>query len=268
MREVARGPGARYAAAMVKVLALAVWAAMLLVAERARPAARRPRDETRLGRNLGLWLMNAAMNPVLTLPIVLAAASLDMWTRPAALTGWSALAFDLLVLDLWAWGWHRANHEIALLWRFHEAHHRDEFLDATSGVRFHPGEVLISALARAPLIVALDVPLLTVVMFDALLTASALFHHSNLRLPPRAEAALRRVVVTPSHHWVHHHARRADTDSNYGVLLTLWDRLFRTWSPTERTPDMIIGAEGAPELSLPALALSPFRAATQRGKTP
>jgi sterol desaturase/sphingolipid hydroxylase (fatty acid hydroxylase superfamily) len=241
---------------MLKMALLALWAGTLAIAERARPAAARPASEARVLRNGALWATNAVMNPLLTLPIAAAAASFDLWSRPAA--GWPALLADLLVLDLWAWAWHLANHRVPALWRFHQVHHRDAFLDVTSAVRFHPGEVLISALARAPLIVALDVPLATIVLFDAMLTAAALFHHSNLRLPPRGEALLRLAVVTPSHHWVHHHARRADTDSNYGVLLTLWDRLFRTWSPTVRTKDMAIGAEGAPELPLERLALVPF----------
>lgn len=244
---------------MLKLALLGAWAALLALAERGRPAAPRPpgSDRPRWTRNLTLWATNAAMNPLLTLPIVLAATQLDLWARPDL--GAAGVALDVLALDLWAWAWHRANHVSPFLWRFHEVHHRDEFLDVTSAVRFHPGEVLISALARAPLLVALDVDLATVLVYDALLTAAALFHHSNVRLPPKLEARLRAVLVTPSHHWVHHHAVRADTDSNYGVLLTLWDRLFRTWSPTERTPAMQIGAEGVRDLPLPALALQPFR---------
>jgi sterol desaturase/sphingolipid hydroxylase (fatty acid hydroxylase superfamily) len=241
----------------IKVLVLGLWAGVLALAEHIRPAATRPPGAERVATNLLLWLCNTAMNPLLTAPIVLLATRIDIWSRPAL--PWPVmLAIDLLVLDLWAWAWHRANHRWPLLWRFHEVHHRDRFLDVTSSVRFHPGEVLISAVARMPLIIVLDLPLATVLAFDALLTASALFHHSNVRLPVGAERGLRTVIVTPSHHWVHHHARRADTDSNYGVLLTVWDRMFRTWSPTGRTPDMEIGAEGAPELPLRRLATLPF----------
>jgi sterol desaturase/sphingolipid hydroxylase (fatty acid hydroxylase superfamily) len=244
---------------MLKIAALGLWAATIAATERLRPAAQRPAGSSRITSNLVFWLTNAALNPVLTLPITAAAASLDLWSRPAALDGWMGFAFYVIVLDLWAWAWHLANHRVPLLWRFHDVHHRDAFLDVTTAVRFHYGEVLISALARAPLIVMLDVPLESVLVYDALLTASALFHHSNVRLPPRLEVAFRILIVTPSHHWVHHHAVRADTDSNYGAILTVWDRVFRTWSPTERTPDMPIGAEGAPELPLPDLVLKPFR---------
>ncbi len=243
-----------------KVIVLAAWAALLALAERWRPAARpAAADAARMARNLGFWLANTAMNPLLTLPIVVAATQIDAWSRPQDMP--ALLVLDLLVLDLWAWCWHRANHRWPLLWRFHEVHHRDAFLDITSSVRFHPGEVLISALARAPLLIALDVPLATVLLFDAVLTAAALFHHSNARLPAKLESLLRRVIVTPSHHWVHHHARHEDTNANYGALLTVWDRVFGTLSPTRRTPRMPIGVEGAPDLSFPALALRPFRRA-------
>ena len=246
---------------LLKSVAIALWAGALVLLERLHPASPRPprSDAPRYARNLGLWLSTVALSPLLTAPIALLATQTNVWSRPAfAHDGWLIVA-DLLVLDLWIYVWHRANHEIPLLWRFHEIHHRDAFLDASSGVRFHPGEVALSALARAPLVVALDIPLATVLAFDAIITVAALFHHSNVRLPPRLEAALRLVLVTPSHHWVHHHAVRADTDSNYGTSLTIWDRLFGTWNATQRTSGMKIGAENAPELSLARLAIQPFR---------
>ena len=247
----------------IKLAVTGVWAAALAAMERWRPASPRPphSDAPRLTRNLALWLANTLMNPVLTAPIAVAAAAAPLWSRPAAWQAWWAPALDFLVLDLWIYAWHRANHEWPLLWRFHEIHHRDAFLDVSSGVRFHPGEVLISALARAPLIIALDLPLASVLAFDGLVTIAALFHHSNVRLPAGLEALLRQLVVTPSHHWVHHHAVRRDTDSNYGAVLTLWDRVLGTWSPTVRTPGMAIGAEGAPDLPLAALAARPFHGA-------
>src|SRR5690606_10835760 len=93
------------------------------------------------------------------------------------------------------------------------------------------------------------------------LLIAAIFHHSNLRLPPRLERALSRVVVTPSIHWVHHHARRADTDSNYATVLSVWDRLFASRSRTQRRPDMRIGVERQRERPLGELALQPFRPA-------
>jgi sterol desaturase/sphingolipid hydroxylase (fatty acid hydroxylase superfamily) len=242
-----------------KIFIAAAWFATLAAGERLAPSAPRPpnTDAPRLTRNLGLWLANTLMNPIITVPIGAAAAAFQIWTRPDL--GWAGLILDLLILDLWTYAWHRANHEWPLLWRFHRVHHLDRFLDTTSAVRFHPGEVLVSALARAPLIVLADISLLSLLLFDALALLSALFHHSNVRLPRRLERALRLFVVTPSHHWVHHHNVREDTNSNYATLLTVWDRVFGSWSRRERTADMEIGAGSSPDAALPALALAPFR---------
>jgi sterol desaturase/sphingolipid hydroxylase (fatty acid hydroxylase superfamily) len=240
-----------------KTALIAAWFALLAAGERLLPSAKRPR-RPRITKNLALWALNTLMNPLITVPISVAAVSLDPWNRPD-IGLWPSLIVDIVILDLWTYLWHRANHRWPVLWRFHRVHHFDQFLDTASAVRFHPGEVLISALTRAPVVTACDINLTSLVIFDALALAAALFHHSNLRLPPRAEAALRWVVVTPSHHWVHHHAVRADTDSNYGLLLTLWDRLFGSVSPNRRTHDMPIGAEGETDQPLLRLLLCPFR---------
>lgn len=189
----------------------------------------------------------------------MAAAQHPAWSRPPWLLGPGGLLLDLLLLDLWIYFWHRANHELPWLWRFHQVHHRDLFLDTTTALRFHFGELLLSALARAAVIVLAAVPLASVLVFEGLVTASALFHHSNVRLPPALERALARVIITPSRHWVHHHAVRRDTDSNYGTILSGWDALFGSRSATQRTPDLTIGVEGAAELSLPRLLLLPWR---------
>ena len=250
---------------IAKSVVTLAWAGALSLLERLRPASPRPprTNAPRLVHNLGLWLTTVALSPLLTAPITVLATQSDLWSRPAAAPGdWMmnalAAAGTFLLLDLWVYLWHRASHEWPLLWRFHEIHHRDAFLDTSSGVRFHPGEVALSALARAPLLIAFDVPLTSVFAYDAIVTLAALFHHSNVRLPARAEAMVRHVFVTPSHHWVHHHAVRADTDSNYATVLTLWDRLLGSWSPTQRTLDMTIGAENAPDLPLARLVLQPF----------
>lgn len=237
---------------------LLLWAGLFAAGERLWPAATRPPGARRIGRNLGLWALSAPLAPLWTAPITVAAVALAPWERPVWGPAWAMLLADLLLLDLWIYAWHRANHEVPALWRFHQVHHRDAFLDVTSGLRFHAGEIALSALARGVFLAAAAVPLSSVLAFDLLVTAAALFHHSNLRLPARLEAGLRLAIVTPSHHWVHHHAARADTDSNYATLLTLWDRLFATFSPTARTPDMPIGLEGAPDLPFTDLALLPF----------
>jgi len=146
-----------------------------------------------------------------------------------------------------------------MCWPGGRPHRLGRFLDTTSGLRFQFGEVLPSALARAGIILLLGFPFVSVVVFEVLVLAAAIFHHSNLRLPAGFERALSRVVITPSIHWVHHHARRIDTDSNYGTIFSFWDPLFGTRSAKRRDLAMPIGTEGRGEEGLPALLLHPFR---------
>ncbi len=214
----------------------------------------------RLARNLGLFGLNALLAPLIVLPITWWAGGISLGLRPAALSGWPGLVLDILILDFWIYWWHRANHELPLLWRFHQVHHLDELLDTTSAVRFHFGEVVLSALARVPVIVLLDVSLAAVVIFEGLVLTSALFHHSDARIPPGLERMLSRLIVTPSIHWVHHHAIRADTDSNYGTIFSFWDRLFRSRSRTRRFADMRIGVERMRDRPLLGLLAAPFGA--------
>lgn len=246
-----------------KGAAVALWLGLLFALERLRPAAPRPDGPLfgwrRLGRNGSLFAVNIGLSLLVVLPVSVWATGVTDW-RPAAWSGGWVLLVDIVLLDLWIYWWHRANHTLPVLWRFHEVHHLDRFLDTTSAVRFHFGEVLLSALARAAVIVALDIALVAVLVFETLVLISALFHHSNVRLPAGIERALSRAIITPSIHWVHHHAVRADTDSNYGTIFSFWDRLFGSRSRTQRTPGMPIGVERRPEKSLGALLLRPFRA--------
>jgi sterol desaturase/sphingolipid hydroxylase (fatty acid hydroxylase superfamily) len=232
--------------------------AMLLVLERMFPVAKALGGLKRVAKNLSLAGLNAVLSWAVVVPVSAFAASYALGWRPSWWSGWLGLGLDLLLLDCWIYWWHRANHRLPLLWRFHEVHHLDQFLDASSALRFHFGEVFLSSLVRAGVILLLGVPLLNVVVFETLLALSAMFHHSNVRLPPRLEKGLSRIIVTPSIHWVHHHAVRRDTDSNYSALLSLWDRLFMSRSATRRSPDMPIGTEGLSDRALPGLIARPF----------
>jgi sterol desaturase/sphingolipid hydroxylase (fatty acid hydroxylase superfamily) len=244
-----------------KSAAVFAWLALFFVAERLLPAAPRPAmaGTSRLMRNGGLLAVNIVVSVLVVGPATaLAAAHAAQW-RPGWWSGWIGLFLDLVLLDFLIYWWHRFNHEVGFLWRFHEVHHLDRFLDTSSALRFHAGEVLLSATARAAFILVLGFPLASVLVFEALLLMAAIFHHSNLRLPPPFESLLSRLVITPSIHWVHHHRVRRDTDSNYGTVFSFWDRLFRTRSSSPRTPMMEIGVERREELSLPGLLLRPFR---------
>ncbi len=225
------------------------------------PVARAVGGLSRIGRNLSLAAINAGLSWLVVVPVSAFAAQWALGWRPLWWSGWTGLALDLLILDCWIYWWHRANHEIPVLWRFHEVHHLDEFLDASSALRFHFGEVFLSSLVRASVIFLLGVPLTSVIVFETLLALSAIFHHSNARVPAWLEKPLSWVIVTPSIHWVHHHAIRRDTDSNYSAFLSIWDRLFGSRSPTIRTPEMPIGVEGRRERSIGGLLRRPAEGA-------
>jgi sterol desaturase/sphingolipid hydroxylase (fatty acid hydroxylase superfamily) len=231
---------------------------LLFVLERLFPVVTWAGDVARIVKNLALATLNFIASPLIVLPITAYAASHSFDWRPAFWSGWPGLALDLLLLDIWIYWWHRINHVMPFLWRFHEVHHLDETLDTTSALRFHFGEVILSSLVRAAVIFAFAVPLSSVIVFEVLILLSALFHHSNIKLPTTVERLLGFVIVTPSHHWVHHHAVRADTDSNYSTILSIWDRIFKSRSSTQRTPDMKVGVEARQDKDLPALLLRPL----------
>lgn len=246
----------------------------LFVAEHYAPAVAVPdsiKASRRVLKNLSLWLGNSFMSPLIVLPITLYAVSWDggwsgewnwVWDgswRSSWLDGWGGLLLDILLLDFWIYWWHRVNHRLPLLWRFHQVHHLDQWLDVTSAVRFHFGEVILSALVRGLVIVSLGMPLSSVIVFETLVLLGAGFHHSNLRLPIKFERALSKVIITPSVHWVHHHVTQQDTDSNYGALFSFWDRLFGSKSESVRTANMNIGLDQRNDKELLQLLLEPFR---------
>lgn len=231
---------------------LTAWIALLLAAQWRWPAVISAVDSwPRWFRNLALGL------------IALIAAPLALWVFeqssaqvPPLFT--APIWLQLIALDLWTYGMHRAYHRVPMLWRFHVPHHLDEHLDVTSAFRFHAGEILISGIARIVPALLLGIDVQTLIVFEAILLASAAFHHSNIKLPHRVERVLAWVIVTPSIHWVHHHNIRADTDANYAAILSVWDIAFGSKSKTKRWPDMPIGCEGAPEATMARLLMRPF----------
>ena len=246
-----------------KGAAVGLWLAIFFIAERLRPAAPFPAGapRPRLFRNLILAAINLVLSPLIVLPLTALAAGHSLSWRPDWWSGSVGLILDQLLLDFLIYWWHRWNHEWPFLWRFHGVHHLDRFLDSTSALRFHFGEVLISALARAGVILVIGFPLSSILVFETLVLIATIFHHSDLRLPVRLEATLARLVITPSIHWVHHHRLKQDTDSNYGTVLSFWDRLFVSSSAMQRHVAMPIGVEGEEEIGLPGLLLRPFSSA-------
>ncbi len=248
-----------------KATIVGAWFVCFFIAERIARAAPPQGSYPRLGRNGGMWLLVLIASPLIVAPLTEWGVNHLIWRRPEMLTsgmaGAGMLIISLVVLDCWTYWLHRAYHRFPAMWRLHEVHHRDEFLDTTSAVRFHLGEVVLSALLRLIPISLLATPLSTVIIFETLVLCGAVFHHSNVRIPPVIEGPLARLFVTPSIHWVHHHAVKSDTDSNYAAVLSVWDRVFRSKSPTKRTVDMKIGVEGIEDKGFFSLMLAPFRKA-------
>ena len=172
------------------------------------------------------------------------------------------IVFCVALLDLVTYGLHRAYHRVPFLWRFHAVHHTDLDLDVSSASRFHTGEVLLSSAVRLALVVALGLPAAGLVAFEISLLACAQFQHANVALPERVEDALWKTLVPPAMHRIHHAPSRADTDSNYGTILTLWDELFGTLNRRRADVSPAFGIPGARDpgrLGLAWLALLPFR---------
>ncbi|MBI4625023.1 MAG: sterol desaturase family protein [Verrucomicrobia bacterium] len=165
------------------------------------------------------------------------------------LPAWAQFVFGFLLLDLFFYYWHRLNHQVPLLWRFHNVHHIDPALDVSTGFRFHFGEVFFSALFRVVQVSAIGMSFATFAAYELVFQANTLFHHSNLRLPLRLERWLNKAIVTPRMHGIHHSQVRHETNSNYGVVFPWWDRIHRTLGLNVPQSTIEIGIAG---YSLPA----------------
>jgi sterol desaturase/sphingolipid hydroxylase (fatty acid hydroxylase superfamily) len=161
------------------------------------------------------------------------------------LPAWLAVVLAVIVLDLVIYLQHVLFHAMPLLWRLHLVHHADLDFDATTGVRFHPVEILLSLGIKMGAVVLLGAPALAVLLFEVLLNATSVFSHGNVRLPAWLDRALRLVVVTPEMHRVHHSIHPQETNSNFGFNLAWWDYLFGTYrpQPADGHEGMTIGLE-------------------------
>jgi sterol desaturase/sphingolipid hydroxylase (fatty acid hydroxylase superfamily) len=180
------------------------------------------------------------------------------------LPAWAAIPVGVIALDLVIYTQHVVFHHVPLLWRLHRMHHADLDIDMTTGVRFHPLEILLSLAIKMAAVVALGVPAPAVLIFEVLLNATSMFNHSNVALPPRLDRVARWIVVTPQMHQVHHSIERAETDSNFGFNLPWWDRLFGTYraQPAAGEQGMTIGLpifRDVAELGIVRLLTQPFR---------
>jgi sterol desaturase/sphingolipid hydroxylase (fatty acid hydroxylase superfamily) len=158
---------------------------------------------------------------------------------------WLAFVLSVPALDLAIYLQHVMFHAVPALWRLHRMHHADLEFDVSTGLRFHPVEILLSTGIKFAVVAALGPPAIAVLVFEVLLNATAMFNHSNIRLPERIDRILRLLVVTPDMHRVHHSIHPNETNSNFGFNLPWWDRLLGTYRPQPRDghEGMTIGIE-------------------------
>jgi sterol desaturase/sphingolipid hydroxylase (fatty acid hydroxylase superfamily) len=235
-------------------------------------APKRPLAIGRLWRwpnNFGVLIVDALLVRLL-IPTALVGVALAAAGNGFGLFNWLQLRLSVgallgvLVLDFAIWAQHLAFHNIPLLWRLHRMHHADLDIDVTTGVRFHPFEILISLAVKMAVVLVFGIPPVGVLVFEVLLNATSMFNHSNVRMPIWLDRVLRLVLVTPDMHRVHHSILRAETDSNFGFNLPWWDRLFGTYrgGPQAGHQGMTIGIpqfRDAKELRLDRMLTQPFR---------
>jgi sterol desaturase/sphingolipid hydroxylase (fatty acid hydroxylase superfamily) len=177
---------------------------------------------------------------------------------------WIHVVASVVLLDLAIYFQHVLFHAVPALWRLHRMHHADLEFDLTTGLRFHPIEILLSMVIKLAVVAALGAPAAAVLIFEVLLNATSIFNHSNVRIPLGFDRALRRFVVAPDMHRVHHSILSRETNSNFGFNLPWWDRLFATYraQPAAGHDAMTIGIEqfrDPRELGLDRMLLQPFR---------
>jgi len=210
----------------------------------------------------------------LVFPLLAVAWAVDVYSRQSGLFGWLegsllwplwlTVPLAILLLDLAIYWQHRLMHRIPLLWRLHRVHHADRQFDLTTGVRFHPLEIMLSMGVKLGLIALLGPHPLAVLIFELLLSLFALWTHTDYALPSKIDRRIRWLLVTPSMHRIHHSNWQPETDSNYGFHLSGWDRLFGSYRnlPRENEREMVIGLDEFPkdeDQGLKALLFNPFR---------
>ena len=237
--------------------------------------ARAPRRQLRYSRwqrwpiNIGLsaitaMLLRLSIGGIAYFAAILASEMEFGLLNMLILPQWLSLVVALISLDLALFGQHLAMHRWPLLWRLHKVHHTDLDFDVTTAVRFHPVEIILSLVYKVIIISLLGPPALAVLIFELILSTSALFNHGNIMIPVRWDKRLRWLLVTPDMHRIHHSSTQTETDSNFGFSISIWDRLFGTYigEPALGQKGMKIGLSQfrySSAVTLKKLLLMPFK---------
>lgn len=255
-------PWLRGAVFICALLIMALWE--LLASKRPQRISRRRRWPHNLMIIVVDTLVVRLVFPLAAVGVALLAADRGWGLfNMLALPGWLAVLLSVVVLDVAIYFQHRLFHAVPWLWRLHRMHHADLEFDVTTGLRFHPLEMVLSMAIKMLVVALVGAPALAVLLFELLLNATSMFNHGNVRMPAWLDRALRFVLVTPDMHRVHHSAVREETDSNFGFSVPWWDRLFRTYrdQPAAGHQGMTIGLElfrDERELTLWRLLRQPF----------
>ena len=256
--------------ALLRVLAFSGVLSILVIWELVAP--RRPQQFGRAVRwpsNLGVVVLDTVLARLLVpttaigLALVCEARGWGLF-YVLALPAWATVPLAILALDLAIYLQHVMFHVVPAFWRLHRMHHADQDIDVTTGVRFHPIEILLSLGIKLGVVAALGTPAIAVLLFEVLLNATSMFNHSNISMPLWLDRALRWIVVTPDMHRVHHSIVVRETNSNFGFNLPWWDRLFGTYrdQPAAGHDGMTIGIEQfrePGEQRLDRMLTQPFR---------
>ena len=174
----------------------------------------------------------------------------------------SRIIIGFILFDMWMYAWHRINHERLFFWRFHKAHHTDTQMDATTALRFHPIEIVLSNMLNMLVFVILGLGIKELLAYKIVLLPVILFHHSNVHLPEKYDRLVRAVIVTPNMHRVHHSWYRKETDSNYSSVFSFWDRIFKSFRLKQDLHEITFGLEKYREpqwQTLKWMLLTPFK---------
>jgi sterol desaturase/sphingolipid hydroxylase (fatty acid hydroxylase superfamily) len=259
---LAHEPAIRLSAFLGVLIVMAIWE--VAAPRRVRVVSR----GVRWPGNLGLVILNTLVLRLIV-PVaavgVAALAQQRSWglLNNVLLPGWVRIAIAILVLDLAIYLQHVMFHAVPAFWRLHRMHHADLDFDVTTGARFHPIEILLSMGLKLAVVAALGAPPITVLVFEVVLNATAMFNHGNVGLPQRLDRVLRWIVVTPDMHRVHHSVVLRETNSNFGFNLPWWDRLLGTYcaQPAAGHVGMTIGLDrfrDPGQLRLDRMLLQPF----------
>jgi sterol desaturase/sphingolipid hydroxylase (fatty acid hydroxylase superfamily) len=246
---------------VLRLIGFAIAIAGALALQKFSPHGRTP-GSTRV--NAGLWLVNVVVTGTICGACVCSAAR---WATQSnigllnwyAMPVWVAFPVSVAFLDLVSYAWHRANHAVPFLWRWHQVHHSDTAFSVSTALRFHPGELLLSLPLRLAAVVGLGVPVAAVVLFEVAFTFANAIEHGDIDLPRRFETTTARVLVTPALHRWHHTVSRRDRDTNYGTIFSFWDRWLGTLAPNDSRTVVRTGLPDVSAVTLGSALLLPLR---------